>query len=95
MRHKNWAMVMLAQPVTVYEIITFKLSKLSVFESMTLKKGNITSYNVGEYVSGWRFNGLHDGEKMADLSQIVIVRSTNEVFTRANTHTHTHKRTQT
>ena len=27
------------------------------------------SYNIAEYVIGWRINGLCDCEKMADLSQ--------------------------
>ena len=47
-------------------------------------------YNVAEYVTGWRVNGLHHGETMADLSQTVFDRSTNEAFKRTNTHTHTH-----
>ena len=33
------------------------------------------SYNVAEYVIEWPFNGLHVGEKIADLSQSGIHRS--------------------
>ena len=36
------------------------------------------------------FNGLHDGDAMADSSQPVFVRSSNEEYKRTNTHTHTH-----
>ena len=57
-------MVILAMPVTVCETITFNLSEWTVFESMTFKKWvNIMSYNVAEYVNGWRFNGINDDEK--------------------------------
>ena len=43
------AIVMFALPVTVHEIMTFDLSKWSVFESMTFKKWvNIMSCNVAE-----------------------------------------------
>ena len=48
------------------------------------------SYNVAEYVIEWCFNGLHDGTKMAELSQTIFLQSTNEAFTLTNTHTHTH-----
>ena len=51
---------------------------------------NIMSYSNAEIVIGWRFNCLHDGDKMADLSQTVFVRSTNETYKRTNTHTHTY-----
>ena len=40
---------------------------------MTFKKVNSMSYNVAEYVIEWRFNGLRDGEKIADLSQTALV----------------------
>ena len=30
-----------------------------------------------EYIIEWRFNGLNDGEKIADLSQTVFVQSIN------------------
>ena len=53
---------MFAQPASVYEIIKFNLSRWSRIESITFRKeANIVSYNVTEYVIGWRFNGLHDG----------------------------------
>ena len=50
------------------------------------------SYNVTEYITGCGFNGLHDGEKAADLLQTVFVRSTNEAFKRTNIHLHIHTR---
>ena len=43
------------------------------------------SYNVAEYDIGWRFNGLRDGETMADLPQTVFARSNNEAFKQTNT----------
>ena len=48
------------------------------------------SYNVAEYIIGWGFNGLHDGEIIAYLFQTVFVRSSNEAFKRTSTQTHTH-----
>ena len=32
------------------------------------------SFNIAEYVIGWRFNGQRDAETMADLTQTVFVR---------------------
>ena len=61
-----------------------------------LAKPKIPPYNKRarlNTVVGWRFNGLHDGEKMVDLSQTIFMRSTNEAFKRTNTHTHTHTQT--
>ena len=50
------AIVMFAIPDTLYEIITFNLFKFSVFSPMTFKmQVNIMTYNVAEYVDGWRF----------------------------------------
>ena len=51
------------------------------------------SYNIAEY--GWRFNGLRDGETIADLCKAVFVRSNNEAFKQTNSHTHTHTRAST
>ena len=53
------------------------------------------SYNIAEYVIGWRFNGLHDDKTMANLSQTTFVRSNNEAFKWTNTHTFTHTHTHT
>ena len=58
------------------------------------------SYNIAKYVIGWRFNGLHDGETMVNLSQTIFLRSNNEVLKGTNTHTHsqhvlTHAHTHT
>ena len=56
---------------------------------------------IAEYVIGWRFNGLHNGKTMADLSQTVCVRSNNEAFkwtntnTTQNIHKHIHTHTPT
>ena len=38
------------------------------------------SYKIAKYIIGWRFNGLHDGEKITNLSQTIFVRSTNEAI---------------
>ena len=35
------------------------------------KVGQHQSYNIAEYVIGWRFDGQHDGEKIAELCQTV------------------------
>ena len=35
---------------------------------------------IGPMSFGWHFTGLYDGEKMADLSPTVFVRSANEAF---------------
>ena len=51
------------------------------------------SYNIAEH--GWRFNGLRDGETIADLCKAVFVRSNNEAFKRTNAHTHTQAHTHT
>ena len=53
------------------------------------------SYNIAKYVTAWYFNGLHDGETMADISQTVFMWSNNEAFkwTKTHTHTHTYKHT--
>ena len=65
-------------------------------ESTIFKKYvNIVSYNVAIYIIGERFNGMHDVEKMADLSQTVFMWSTNEAFKRTNTHTYIHTHTRT
>ena len=48
------------------------------------------SYNIAKYVIGCRFNGLHDFEKMVDLSQTIFVLSTSEAFKLAMTHTVIH-----
>ena len=47
------------------------------------------------HIADWSFNGLQDGEAIADISQAVFVRSNNEAFKRMNTHTHTHTHTYT
>ena len=68
---------MLTKTVTIYETIKLNLFKWFVFKSMTLKKQvNIMSYNVAEYVIGWRYNGLHDVEKTVDLFQTIFVQFT-------------------
>ena len=53
------------------------------------------SYNVAEYVIGWRFNGQHDGDKMTDISPTVFVWSINEVLKWTDTHTYSHAHTHT
>ena len=54
------------------------------------------SYNFAEHANGWRFNGLHDGEEMADYLQPfscgLSMRPSNG---RTNTHTHILIRTLT
>ena len=52
-------------------------------------------YNVDEYITGWRFNGLHDGKRNGELSQTVFVWLSNNTFKRTDTHTHTHTYTHT
>ena len=53
-------------------------------------------YDIDECVIGWPFNGLHDAEKMADLSETIFMWSTNEASTRTDTtRTHTHTNTHT
>ena len=42
-------------------------------------------YNVAEHMSEW-FNSPYDREQIGNLSQTVLVRSTNEVFKRKNMH---------
>ena len=67
--------------VLVYETVKFNLSQWFVFEIMTFKKlVNIMSYNVAEFVIGWSFNGLRNGEKMVDISQTVYVQFNNKTF---------------
>ena len=69
---------------------------------MTNKSRTISWTTTAEYVTEWRFNGLHDSETMVYLSQTVFVRFNNEAFKQKNTcsHTpqarmHTHKHTHT
>ena len=58
---------MFGLPVTIYEIIKFSLSKWSQIEYMDLQEvGQCHELQLCEYVIGWCFNGLHDGETMAD-----------------------------
>ena len=44
--------------------------------------------NVAEYVNGWRFNGLYDGEKWLIYLKPFFMRSTNEASKQTNTRTH-------
>ena len=67
------AIVIFAIPVTVYEIIRFNLSKLSVFESMTFKMlVKIMSYNVAK-ISSDGFLIAFMMVKMTDVSETVFV----------------------
>ena len=40
----------------------------------------VMNYKVIEYIVGWLFRLLQDGEKMADLSQNVFVKSIDESY---------------
>ena len=51
------------------------------------------SYDVSEYVVRWLFDSLQDGEKMTDLSQIVLYGAEMR-HSHRNGHTHAHIHTQ-
>ena len=85
------AIVIFALPVNVYETIKMISNRMYDLQKWV----NIMSYNIAEYVVGWRFNSLHNGETMADLSQTVFVRYKNGAFKWTNTHKHTNTQAHT
>ena len=94
---------MFTKPVTVYEIITFNLSKWSLFESISFQKyANIMCYNVAEYVIASHFIDLHDDENGGFISKPCTcgpsMRCSNGqtlIHTHTQTHAHTHTDTRT
>ena len=64
---------------------------IQIFDLQKVGQGH-ELYNIAEYVVGWLFSGLEDGEKMADLSQSF---STGPPMRDTHTHTHTHTNTHT
>ena len=101
MHHNIWGIIMFAQPVTVYEIITFNIFEWSRIESMTYKSRSIswatTSPNMSldgglmafMMVKQWRIylKPFSCGPKMR--------RSNGRMHTHTNTHTPTHTPTHT
>ena len=48
------------------------------------------SYNIAEYIIGWGFNVLHDGEKWRIYLKL-FEHLINEVFKRTSTYSNAHK----